>query len=96
MTFDPPPDALLRPRQKRQRIVSHAKKCELLVRAGADWVVTVPTDMKLLSMEPEAFIQEIILSHYAVRTWSKGIISSSAGGAAAMCRCWPTGRNAEA
>lgn len=67
MTFQPTPDAVLRPRQERLRIVSHARKCELLAGAGADWVVTVPTDMKLLGMAPEAFIQEIILDHFAVR-----------------------------
>lgn len=65
MTFDPPPDLVLRPDDQPQRITPAAQRADLLLAAGADYVVTARTDARLLGLSPEAFIAEIIMSRFA-------------------------------
>lgn len=65
LTFDPPPDLVLRPTDQPQRISPHAERCRLLRAAGADWVVTLRSEPALLGMEPKAFVQDVIVSRFA-------------------------------
>ena len=65
MTFDPPPDLVLRPDDQPRRITPAAQRADLLLAAGADYVVTARTDARLLGLSPEAFIAEIIMSRFA-------------------------------
>ncbi len=65
LTFDPPPDLVLRPGDVPRRITPHAERCRLLRAAGADWIVTLKSEPNLLSMGPDGFVKEIILSRFA-------------------------------
>ena len=67
MTFDPPPDLVLRPDDQPQRITLAARKAALLCDCGADYVVTARTDMALLALSPEKFVREILVGHFAPR-----------------------------
>ncbi len=67
LTFDPPPDRVVRPDDQPQRISHHEETVELLVEAGCDCVVTVRTTPNLLAMPPEAFLREIVLGRFAPR-----------------------------
>lgn len=60
MTFEPPPDLVLRPDDAPQRLLPPGEKCRLLLAAGADWVVEARTDRTILGMEADAFIAEVI------------------------------------
>ncbi len=72
MTFDPPPDLVLRPADKSQRITPHRQKCELLVEAGADIVVTARVDAALLGMSADEFIDGVIVARFAPRSVVEG------------------------
>ncbi|MCJ7544426.1 MAG: riboflavin biosynthesis protein RibF [Phycisphaerae bacterium] len=61
MTFEPPPDLVIRPTDLPQRISPHDQRCRLLRATGADWVVTLESDPTLLHMGPDEFVEEIIL-----------------------------------
>lgn len=65
LTFDPPPDLVLRPADLPQRISPHAERCRLLRAAGADWVATLRSEPSLLDMDPRQFIQDVIVRHFA-------------------------------
>lgn len=65
MTFEPPPDLVLRPADRPQRITPYPQKCRLLLAAGADWVITLAPDQALLEMTPEDFIDRVILEKVA-------------------------------
>ncbi len=65
LTFDPPPDLVIRPDDVPQRIVPHPEKCQLLLGAGADIVVTVRTDKALLAMAPDQFIHQLVTRKFA-------------------------------
>jgi riboflavin kinase/FMN adenylyltransferase len=65
MTFEPPPDLVLRPTDPPQRITPHLQKCRLLREAGVDWVITVPPEQWLLEMTPQGFIEHIIVERVA-------------------------------
>jgi len=65
MTFDPPPDLVLRPTDVPMRITPPDQRCDLLRQAGADYAVTLPTDRALLSMEPEDFVDRIIMERFS-------------------------------
>ncbi|NBB94656.1 MAG: bifunctional riboflavin kinase/FAD synthetase [Planctomycetes bacterium] len=65
MTFDPPPDLVVRPSDSPQRLTPHTLKRELLQAAGADHVVTAVADMKLLSMTPEGFLHDIVAATFS-------------------------------
>lgn len=72
MTFDPPPDLVLRPDDKPQRITPHQQKCEILAEAGADMIVTARVDKSLLAMEAEEFIDNVIVGRFAPRQVVEG------------------------
>jgi len=65
VTFDPPPDLVLRPDDPPRRITLAARKAALLCDCGADYTVTVRTDMALLALSPEKFVREILVGHFA-------------------------------
>ncbi|MBN1554389.1 MAG: riboflavin biosynthesis protein RibF [Phycisphaerae bacterium] len=67
VTFDPPPDLVLRPGDEPQRVGPHDETVENLLQAGCDAIVTVKTNLDLLHMSPQAFIDEVILKHFAPR-----------------------------
>ena len=65
MTFDPPPISVLAPDLTPQRIVPPAEKVRLLTDYGADLVVVTPATKELLSMTPEAFVDEVLVARFA-------------------------------
>lgn len=65
LTFDPPPDLVIRPRDEPQRVGPHEETVAYLLEAGCDFVVTARTDLNLLHMAPEAFIDEVIQRRFA-------------------------------
>jgi riboflavin kinase/FMN adenylyltransferase len=65
MTFEPPPDQVLRPADRPQRIMPYPRKCHMLLEAGVDWIVTLPPDQALLEMTPDAFIDRVISGRIA-------------------------------
>jgi riboflavin kinase/FMN adenylyltransferase len=67
MTFEPPPDLVLRPQDAPKRLTPTQVKAELLLQSGADWVVVVKTDAMLLAMAPEEFIDRLVVRHFAPR-----------------------------
>ena len=72
MTFDPPPDLVLRPDDAPQRVVPAAIKCHLLRQAGCDWVVTARPDRAMLSLSPEQFVHEVIVRRLSPRHLVEG------------------------
>ena len=72
MTFDPPPDLVLRPADEPQRITPPEMKTELLFEAGADWVVTVASNTELLGMSPEEFVERVVVRSFAPRQIVEG------------------------
>jgi len=71
-TFDPHPISLLRPEQAPERLVTPARKLELLEQLGVDVVVTYPTDQQLLELSAEAFFETIILAGLGARMIVEG------------------------
>jgi len=65
LTFEPPPNIVLRPDDPPRRIVPPDRKVDLLFEAGADWVVTAKTDPDLLALSAEEFIRRIVLARFA-------------------------------
>jgi riboflavin kinase/FMN adenylyltransferase len=67
VTFDPPPDLVLRPEDVPQRLTTPATKARRLLEAGADRVVIVPATRELLSREPERFVEEVLVGRFEPR-----------------------------
>jgi len=67
MTFEPPPDLVLRPQDAPQRITPLGPKCALLRKAGADWVLVARADRAFLAKSPADFIDEIICRRLSAR-----------------------------
>ena len=65
MTFDPPPDLVLRPEDPPRRITLPDRKAVLLCEYGADYAVTARADMAMLGLSPGDFIREIVVEHFA-------------------------------
>ncbi len=72
MTFDPPPDLVLRPGDEPQRVGPHEETIEYLLEAGCDAVVTARTSIDLLHMQPDDFIENVILKRFAPRHMVEG------------------------
>ncbi len=72
LTFEPPPDLVVRPSDAPQRITPHAEKVRLLFAVGADMVVTLKSTPALLEMTPEEFIDQIIMGRIAPRDVVEG------------------------
>ncbi len=67
MTFEPPPDLVLRPEDAPQRVVPPEVKCRLLREAGCDWVVTAAADRAMLAMAPTEFVEQVIVRRFSPR-----------------------------
>jgi len=72
MTFEPPPDQILRPLDAPQRVTPFALKCRLLREAGADLVIALPPEQWLLEMTPGSFIDHIITERIAPSAMVEG------------------------
>lgn len=72
LTFDPPPDLVLRPGDTPQRLSVPAERCRLLAHAGADYVVTAAATTDLLSLDVEQFIAQVIDRRFAPRGMVEG------------------------
>ena len=64
LTFEPPPELVLRPRDIPLRVLPHDRRCCALLNAGADVVVTAEATAELLSMPPRRFVEEIIVRRF--------------------------------
>ncbi|MBI5722683.1 MAG: bifunctional riboflavin kinase/FAD synthetase [Planctomycetes bacterium] len=67
VTFDPPPDLVLRPDDVPEQLTAIGRRCELLGQAGADTVVLIRATRQLLDMPAEQFIEEVILDRFRPR-----------------------------
>ncbi len=67
MTFEPPPELILRPDQEPRRVLPPSEKARLILAAGADYVVSARTDQALLAMAPDEFIEQVITGAFAPR-----------------------------
>lgn len=65
MTFDPPPDLVLRPVDEPRMLTPPGRKAELLLQAGTDWAVTARTSAELLRATPEQFLQSVVVDRFA-------------------------------
>jgi riboflavin kinase/FMN adenylyltransferase len=63
MTFEPHPLVILRPGPPPPRLTTAARRIELLRAAGADEVEMLAPTKDLLSLEPEAFIAQLVERH---------------------------------
>jgi len=72
LTFEPPPDLVLRPADVPMRIAPPEERCSRLKDAGADWIVTLRTTGDLLEMPAEAFVDEIVLRRFAPSAMVEG------------------------
>ncbi|MCK5114082.1 MAG: bifunctional riboflavin kinase/FAD synthetase [Phycisphaerae bacterium] len=72
MTFDPAPDVVIRPNDAPQRLTTHTERVALLLEAGCDFVVTVKTDIALLSLAPADFIDQILVDRFAPSSMVEG------------------------
>ena len=64
MTFELPPDLVIRPNDAPLRLCPHSEKVALLLEAGCDFVVSARTTKELLSMSPDDFIKKIIVERF--------------------------------
>lgn len=60
VTFDPPPARLLRPELAPKPLTTVAWKKELLVKAGADHVIVIPTTTELLQLTAIEFFERVV------------------------------------
>jgi riboflavin kinase/FMN adenylyltransferase len=71
-TFDPHPVRLLRPDAVPPPLTWTERKAELLADLGVDTIVVYPTDEALLSLEPRAFFDQIVLQRLHARAMAEG------------------------
>lgn len=67
LTFEPPPELVLRPEREPRRVLPPAEKARMLLEAGADCVVSARTDQALLAMGPDEFIGRVLIETFAPR-----------------------------
>ena len=67
MTFDPPPNLVLRHADAPERLTLNEQKGRLLTSCGADLVVAVRPTAELLALSPVAFIERVIVGCFAPR-----------------------------
>lgn len=72
MTFELPPDLVIRPTDAPLRLSPHSEKVALLLNAGCDYVVTARTTKKLLATSPDDFIKKIIVDKFHPRHMIEG------------------------
>ncbi len=64
LTFEPHPLTIVAPHKAPPRLTSVEEKSRLLLAAGADLVVEAVSEPGLLGLEPERFVEEIILARF--------------------------------
>lgn len=72
MTFDPPPDRVIRPIDVPERITPPDVRCQLLLEAGCDYVITVKATPALFAMSADDFIKDVIVGKFAPRHMVEG------------------------
>ena len=61
ITFDRHPDALFRPNELRLPLIGPAQKQELVSKTGIDGLLTLEFNLELASLEPEAFVERVLV-----------------------------------
>jgi riboflavin kinase/FMN adenylyltransferase len=64
LTFDPHPLAVVAPGKAPHRLMSAAERVQRLGEAGADFVVVAESERKLLGMEAEQFIDDVLMARF--------------------------------
>jgi riboflavin kinase/FMN adenylyltransferase len=72
VTFDPPPLAVLTPSALKPPLTTTADRNALLLAAGVTKVVNLKTDAGLLSLEPEAFFEDVVCGLFAAKAIVEG------------------------
>lgn len=72
MTFEPPPDLVLRPADIPERLTDADTKCRLLAAAGAEYVVQADSRSGLLAMTADEFLADVIVGRFAPRVMVEG------------------------
>jgi riboflavin kinase/FMN adenylyltransferase len=67
VTFDPPPEAILAPRDEPFEITPGAAKQALLTAAGIERLVLLRFSAELAALSPEAFLEEVLLAAFDLR-----------------------------
>ncbi len=65
VTFDPPPAIILKPDGAPLHITPTEKKVELLLASGCDFVVIVKTTRAFLAIEPDKFVEDVMVKRFA-------------------------------
>ena len=61
ITFDRHPDALFRPNELRLPLIGPVQKQELVSKTGIDGLLTLEFNLELASLEPEAFVERVLV-----------------------------------
>lgn len=72
VTFDPPPLSVLVPAAMKPPLSTPEERNRLLLAAGCDRVVSLKTDAGLLSLEPEAFFEDVVLGLFRAKAIVEG------------------------
>lgn len=72
LTFDPPPGRLLAPGSDRPPLLTLDDRVTLLHQAGADHVAILNTEASLLSLSPEAFVEDLLIRGLLTRAVIEG------------------------
>jgi riboflavin kinase/FMN adenylyltransferase len=72
VTFDPHPLRLLAPDRFMPQLTTPEERAELLLRAGADWVVILKTTQELLQLEADEFLRRLLLNGLAAKAVVEG------------------------
>lgn len=72
LTFEPPPDRVVRPGDVPKRLTPPEEKGRLLLEAGADWVVFARSDRALFEMSAQEFIRDVLVAKFAPRHLVEG------------------------
>jgi len=66
-TFDPHPLQVLRPGQAPEPIATLAERLELIAARGIDVTVVIPFTLELSQVEPEAFVEDVLVGTLRAR-----------------------------
>lgn len=72
LTFDPPPVHLLAPHRAPPALSTASHKAELLAGCGVDCLIQYPTNVALLRLTPQEFLERIICGELAARGLVEG------------------------
>jgi riboflavin kinase/FMN adenylyltransferase len=72
VTFEPHTRAFLHPGQKQQILTTFDEKALILHNFNIDYLIRLPFDRQLAEMDPQVFIQKIIIDRYKGVEWVMG------------------------